>query len=126
MKTETGKTKTLFVALLLGVSLLPAYAEYRPGSKQETSEETSEAAVRFKALDTDKNGFLSLEEFKAKGMDDLTFKASDTNGDGSVEPDEYASYLKARAADQSKAGTADQPRPADAPLSKPADAPPKY
>jgi EF-hand domain pair len=108
MKTETGKTKTLFVALLLGVALLPAYAADLPPSKKGAYE----AGVDFKAHDTDKDGYLSMEEFLAKGKDDLAFRAADIDGDGRVDRSEYAKYVEAQATDQPGSGAAEQPQPA--------------
>jgi hypothetical protein len=99
MKSGTRITQTL-AALLLGVAMLPAYA--------------SESGVSFKDVDADKNGFLSLDEFKEKGMDDLAFRAADTNGDGQVDPDEYDKYLTLKAGEQpsSESGPGGQAKPA--------------
>lgn len=97
----TSKIYAPLVALLLGVAMLPAHA----GGDRKAS---------FKDLDTNNDGYLSLEEFKAKGKDDLAFKAADINGDEQVDPSEFDKYLAKKASDQPKAepGATMQPKPA--------------
>jgi hypothetical protein len=87
-------------ALLPGAAMLPAHA--------------SESGVSFKAVDADKNGFLSLDEFKDKGMDHLAFRAADINGDAQVDPDEYDKYLARKAGEQPspESGSGGQTKPA--------------
>lgn len=103
MKTVTRKAKAPLGILLLGAAvLLPAYAA-ADMHKADKSKATSE--MRFKDCDSDKDGFLSLEEFKAKGKDDLSFKAADINGDERIDPDEYEKYKAMKAADQPRSGT---------------------
>lgn len=106
MKSGTRTTQTSFAALLLGVAMLPVYA--------------IESGVSFKDVDADKNGFLSLDEFKDKGMDDLAFRAADINGDGQVDPGEFDKYLTRKAGEQ--------PGPASGPggQAKPAQPAPGY
>ena len=77
MKPGISKSLAPFAALLLGAATLPAYA----GSGKS-----------FKDFDSNKDGYLSLEECKAKGKDDLAFKAADINGDQQVDPDEFVKY----------------------------------
>jgi hypothetical protein len=91
MKSGTRITQTPLAALLLGVAMLPAYA--------------SESGVSFREVDADKNGFLSLDEFKDKGMDDLAFRAADIDGDGQVDPGEYDRYLARKAGEQPSPGS---------------------
>jgi Ca2+-binding EF-hand superfamily protein len=100
MKPGTRITPTPLAALLLSLAMLPAYA--------------SESSVSFKEVDADKNGFLSLDEFKEKDMDDLAFRAADINGDGQVDPDEYDNYLTLKAGEQpgSESGPGGQAKPA--------------
>jgi hypothetical protein len=112
----------LTVALMAGNAGLTAYAANPIGVGQTEPKEIPS----FKDLDTDKNGFLLLEEFEAKGMDNLTLKAADIDGDGSVKPDEYARYLKALAADQAQTGTSKHSPTGSAPEPKPADAPVRF
>ncbi|HSJ80255.1 MAG TPA: EF-hand domain-containing protein [Thiobacillus sp.] len=102
MKPGISKIHTRLAALLLGVAILPAYAA---GDRK---------AMSFKDFDTNKDGYLSLDEFKAKGKDELAFKAADINGDGQLDPDEFEKYLAKKAGDQPKAdpGTTMQPKPA--------------
>lgn len=50
----------------------------------------------FKDLDANHDGHLSLSEFKANGMDDLSFRAADTNGDGRVDRGEFDKYVAER------------------------------
>lgn len=102
MKSGTRKIQARLVALLLGVATLPAYAA---GDSKAKS---------FKDFDTNKDGYLSLDEFEAKGKDDLAFKAADINGDGQLDPDEFDKYLAKKTSDQPKAepGKTTQPKPA--------------
>lgn len=102
MKPVTRKASAPLGILLLGaVVLVPAYAA-ADMTKADKSKATSE--MRFKDCDTDKDGFLSLEEFKAKGKDDLSFKAADINGDERIDPDEYEKYKAMKATDQPRSG----------------------
>lgn len=105
MKSGTRKTQARLAALLLGVAMLPAYAA---GDRK---------AMSFKDVDTNKDGYLSLDEFKAKGKDDLAFKAADINGDEQVDPSEFDKYRAKKASDQPKPepGTTVQPKPAQPP-----------
>ena len=99
MKPEATPSKTRFAALLLALAMLPAYA----GS-----------GMAFKDHDANKDGTLSLDEFKARDKDDLAFKAADLDGDGQVDPEEFDKYLARKAADQpaSGGGASGQPQPA--------------
>lgn len=94
MKSGTRKPHTQLAALLLGVVMLPAYAGDRKGMP--------ESGMSFKDYDASKDGYLSLDEFKAKGKDELAFKAADINGDEQVDPDEFDKYLTRKASDQPK------------------------
>jgi len=109
MKPATSKTKSRLAALLLGVAVLPAYAVDR--------KEMPEAGKSFKDCDTNKDGYLSLDEFKAKGKDDLAFKAADINGDERLDQDEFDKYRVRKATDQPKpeSGAPGQPKPAQPP-----------
>jgi hypothetical protein len=110
MKSVPHKTGTRLAALLLGAAIVPAYAAGLKGM--------SESGMSFKDYDSNKDGFLSLEEFKAKGKDDLAFKAADINGDERLDPEEFDKHLTRKAADQpkSESGTSGQPKPAQPPL----------
>lgn len=91
MRPGISKAGTRLAALLLGsVVMLPAYA--------------GDAAKPFKDYDADKDGYLSLEEFKAKGKDDLAFKAADLNGDQRLDADEFDKYAAMKSSDQPKPG----------------------
>lgn len=106
---KSGTSKTRLAALLLGVAMWPAYAVDRSGMP--------ESGMSFKDYDTNKDGYLSLDEFNAKGKDDLAFKAADTNGDERLDPSEFDQYLTRKASDQAKPepGPAGQPKPAPPP-----------
>jgi hypothetical protein len=99
MKSGISKFRTPFAALLLGVVMLPAHGEGM-----------SKPGMSFKDFDANKDGYLSLNEFKAKGKDELTFKAADLNGDEQVDPGEFDKYLARKATDKSKSG-AEQSKP---------------
>lgn len=88
MKSGTT-TQARLAALLLGAAMLPAYA----------AGGMSESGKSFKDLDTNKDGYLSVEEFKAKGKDDLAFKAADIDGDQRVDPQEFDKYREMKATD---------------------------
>jgi hypothetical protein len=88
MKSGT-RTQARLAALLLGVAMLPAYAE---GGM-------SESGKSFKDFDADKDGYLSVDEFKAKGKDELAFKAADIDGDQRVDPGEFDKYRTRKATD---------------------------
>jgi hypothetical protein len=109
LKSGTGKTKSRLAALLLGVAMLPAYAVEHGGMP--------EPGQSFKDHDSNKDGYLSLDEFKAKGKDDLAFKAADINGDERLDRSEFDKYLARKANDQSApgSGTSGQPKPAQPP-----------
>lgn len=102
MKSATSKIPTRLAALLLGVAMMPALA----GGDRK--------AMSFKDFDANKDGHLSLDEFEAKGKDDLAFKAADIDGDEQLDPDEFDKYLSKKASDQPKAepGATMQPKPA--------------
>lgn len=99
MKSEISKSTASLAALLLGAALLPAYGEGM--SKSDPS---------FRDFDANKDGYLSLNEFEAKGKDELAFNAADLNGDKRVDPNEFGRYLVRKATDPSRPG-AEQPKP---------------
>lgn len=103
MKTVTRNASTRLGILLLGAAVMLPASAAGDMSKADKSKATSE--MRFKDCDTDKDGFLSLDEFKAKGKDDLSFKAADINGDERIDPDEYEKYKAMKATDQPRSGT---------------------
>lgn len=104
MKSETRKTDTRLAALLLGIAVLPAGAAEHTGMP--------EPGMSFKTYDSNKDGSLSLDEFKAQGKDNLAFKAADSNGDGRVDPGEFDKYAARKASDQPESG---QHKPARSP-----------
>jgi hypothetical protein len=109
MKSATSKTQTRLAALLLGIAMVPACA----GDPKAMPD----SGMSFKDHDTNNNGYLSLDEFKNKGKDDLAFKAADINGDEQVDPEEFDKYLAKKATDQPKSetGAGGQTKPAQAP-----------
>lgn len=94
MKLGISKTTSRLAALLLGIAMSSAYAVDKMGM--------SESGQSFKDHDGNKDGYLSLEEFKAKGKDDLAFKAADIDGDERLDRSEFDKYLIRKANDQSK------------------------
>ena len=70
-----------------------------------------EPCPSFGEYDADRNGHLSMEEFKARGKDDLSFRAADIDGDGRVDPGEFDGYVRRAKASESGAGDAVPPQP---------------
>jgi len=95
MKTNDKLIKTLIPALLVCLSALPAHAADRKTDSKSNKAAVDAASQRFMAYDKDKDGFLSLAEFKAHGLDELAFKAADIDGDGRIDPGEFIAYVKA-------------------------------
>lgn len=91
MKPGKRKIGTL-VALLLGAAMLSVHAAEQDAAR--------DAGMSFKDYDANHDGFLSLDEFKAKGKDSLAFNAADSNGDGRVDRGEFDRYLARKARDQ--------------------------
>lgn len=115
MKTATRKASApLGILLLCAIVPLPAYAAGPP----MTDQSGGMSEMHFRDADTDRDGFLSLDEFKAKGKDDLSFKAADLNGDERIDPDEYEKYKAMKETDQSGSGTSGNGSapPADMPM----------
>jgi hypothetical protein len=94
MKSGTSNTRSRLAALLLGAAMSSAYAV--------DPKEMTESGPSFKDHDSNKDGYLSLDEFKAKGKDDLAFKAADVDGDERLDRSEFDRYLVRKANDQSK------------------------
>lgn len=94
MQSGIRKSTPRLVALLLGAAMLPAYAADQKGP--------SGAAQSFRDHDGNRDGYLSLEEFKAKGKDDLAFRAADSDGDARLDRSEFDAYLARKANDQAK------------------------
>lgn len=99
MKSGISTFGSPIAALLLAVVMMPAHGEGM-----------SKSGMSFKDVDANKDGYLSLSEFKAKGKDELAFKAADLNGDEQVDPGEFDKYLTRKAIDKSKSG-AEQSKP---------------
>jgi Ca2+-binding EF-hand superfamily protein len=87
---------------LLAVLLISTVLAETPAGAADHGEQQGQAKLKqdFKMLDKNKDGYLSMEEFKATGMDDLAFNAADVDGDGRLSPEEYAKYVKVKATDQ--------------------------
>jgi hypothetical protein len=109
MKSAISKAQTRLATLLLGIAMVPACAgdpKAMPDSR-----------MSFKDYDANNNGYLSVDEFKNKGKDELAFKAADINGDEQVDREEFDKYLVRKATDQpkSESGAGGQMKPAQAP-----------
>lgn len=85
----------LVLAALVGFSSLSASAfaeEAKDGNKGKAKRPHLSPEERVKKMDTDKDGKLSLDEFKAKKKDaskaETRFKKIDANNDGFVTVDE--------------------------------------
>jgi hypothetical protein len=84
------------------VLALSAAALALPSAMAVAAETAIPAEVRqdFERADQDRDGYLSGKEGldyvgTSLRLDDLAFKAADTNGDGRLSPEEFASYAKA-------------------------------
>ncbi|WP_310448515.1 EF-hand domain-containing protein [Thiobacillus sp.] len=117
MKSKTSTPPTLIAVALVGLALQPAYAA--EAKSVPPTPAASAASLSFKTLDTDKDGYLSIKEFTAKGLDDLAFRAADIDSDGQVDPDEYGKYSQLKANDPLKSGSG------NAAPTKPGDSAPK-
>jgi Ca2+-binding EF-hand superfamily protein len=98
MKHGISKTRPRLAALLLSAVMLPACAAPNSDNGMTASR------LSFKNLDTNGDGYLSMEEFIASGEDDLAFKASDIDGDKRLDPDEFKKYLNKETRDQPASG----------------------
>lgn len=78
--------------LLSGVSV-SVLAQSMPG----TSFSPATSASSFQSIDSNKDGQISLEEFKAQGGDDHAFTQLDTDQDKSLSQDEFAELRKPNA-----------------------------
>ena len=109
MKSGSSQTIMRVAALLLAGAMLPACAD--PGGKPESE-------MSFKDYDSNKDGYLSLDEFKAKGKDDLAFKAADVDNDARLDRSELDQYLTRKATDQAKpaSGTSGEPKSVQPPV----------
>ena len=103
MKSKTSTPLTLIAVALLTLATQPAYAAEAENVPPKPA--ASAASLSFKSLDTDKDRYLSLKEFTAKGLDDLAFRAADIDSDGRVDPDEYGTYSQLKANDPLKSGS---------------------
>ncbi|MDP2028486.1 MAG: hypothetical protein Q8K12_02500 [Thiobacillus sp.] len=119
MKSKTSTKPTLIAVVLLGLALQPAYA----AESVPPAPAASTASLSFKTLDTDKDGYLSMKEFTAKGLDDLAFRAADVDSDGRVEPGEYAKYSQLKANDPKSGSGPAKPEKPGVTVPKPAPSP---
>jgi len=92
MRPYQHKVPGLLTALLVGASMsatpiLAANGE----AKQETPRQD------FTKYDSDKDGYISLQEFKAQKKNEKAFKEADADRDGRLNQDEF---IKARSIDQ--------------------------
>lgn len=90
MKSRISTFSARLAAVLLGLAMLPAHGGGgKPGGMPA-----------FGDLDTDKDSYLSLEEFQNYGKDELAFKAADLNGDQRIDREEFARYQAKKASDK--------------------------
>ena len=86
---------TLLITLTLALTL-PIYAQ--ESGDATTAKDKPDPQAVFAKKDTDKDGFLSKEEFTANAKDatkaEATFAKKDKNGDGKLSPEEFATKTK--------------------------------
>ena len=94
----------VLLSLALALSVGTVFAQ--DGKKKDAPKPKKTVEQRFADKDTDKDGKLSLAEFKGKATKadqieklEKAFKALDTNKDGSLSLDEFKAHAKAKKAD---------------------------
>ncbi|MDD5328924.1 MAG: EF-hand domain-containing protein [Sulfuricella sp.] len=92
----TRKSATPVPALLAACIIGTAVSCTPVGAAGKRIKDMPTLKQDFRKLDKSGDGYLSMEEFKAAGLDELAFKAADTDSDGRVDPDEYRNYTEAK------------------------------
>jgi hypothetical protein len=85
MKSITPRILTLALAGLLSAASASALAQSTPGAATAPTA----AAPAFKTHDSNGDGKISLEEYKARGGQEQAFRDGDTNQDKSLSSDEF-------------------------------------
>lgn len=93
---STYKSGLVLALSVAGLALPPAMAV----AAETAMPAAPEVRQDFDRADTDRDGYLSSKEGldyvgTSLRLDDLAFKAADTNGDGRLSPEEFAGYAKA-------------------------------
>jgi Ca2+-binding EF-hand superfamily protein len=95
--------QTLLITLTLALTL-PIYAQEKDDASSDKKKPDPQAV--FAKKDTDKDGFLSKEEFTTGAKDatkaETTFTKKDKNNDGKLSPEEFASKAKKGGAEKSE------------------------
>lgn len=110
--TSIHISRLLLVLAAIGLTLPPTMAV-----SAETETKAAAGVMRdFNRADQDRDGYLSSKEGldyvgTSLTLDDLAFKAADTNGDGRLSPEEFASHAEAKRAETLPTPTADKPAP---------------
>ena len=90
MKSIRPHFLTLTLAGLLSAASASALAQSMPDTAPETSFSPTAGASSFKTFDSNGDGKISLEEFKAQGGQEQVFTATDANQDKSLSNDEFS------------------------------------
>jgi hypothetical protein len=92
------KLRLLAAAAIVGAIAAPALAQPPEGAGQGEGGTRRDPAAAFAAMDTNKDGGISKEEWTAGGRPEAAFDRLDANHDGKITQDEMAAARARRGA----------------------------